>query len=99
MRDPERIHSILKLIEDIWRLYPDTRFLQLIGSLTSQYDEKYEGNLKKTVYEKEEWPEGNVTSYRESSFVDGFYLEDDKFEEFLKGYLEEMKRNTSNSEE
>ena len=99
MRNPERIQRILKLIEDIWRLYPDTRFLQLIDNLTSQYNEKYDANLKKTVYEKEDWPEGNVTSYRESSFIDGFYLEDDKFEEFLKEHFEEMKRKTSNREE
>ena len=99
MRNPERIQRILKLIEDIWRLYPDTRFLQLIDNLTSQYNEKYNANLKKTVYEKEDWPEGNVTSYRETSFIDGFYLEDDKFEEFLKEHFEEMKRKTSSSEE
>lgn len=93
MRSPERVQRILKLIEDIWRLQPDTRFLQLIHNLTVQYNEEYNGNLKKTVYEKEEWPDGSITSYRETSFIDGFYLEDDKFEEFLEEYLKMMKRN------
>ncbi len=42
MRDPERIDKVLKLIEKIWKRYPDWRLCQLIiNSLRINYDPYY----------------------------------------------------------
>lgn len=91
MRNPERIHHILKLIEEIWRLQPDTRFLQLVENLKSTYEQESNGGIRKTVYEKEEFKDRSITSYRETSYLDGFYVEDDSFVKFLETYLENLK--------
>ncbi len=32
MRNPERIDRILKLVEKVWKKYPDLRLCQLIGN-------------------------------------------------------------------
>ena len=95
MRDPDRVQRILKLIEEIWRNQNDLRLVQLIQSLLSQYDEERNAGLRKTVYEKETWKDGLVTQYMETSYLDGFYLEDEKLEEFLLNYLKKM--NSPNS--
>ena len=95
VRDPERVQRILKLIEEIWRNQNDLRLVQLIQSLLSQYDEERNAGLRKTGDEKEMWKDGLVTQYRETSYLDGYYLEDDKLEEFLLNYLKKM--NSSNS--
>lgn len=34
MRDPKRIKRVLKLIEELWNLYPDQRFFQLLSNYT-----------------------------------------------------------------
>lgn len=89
MRNPERIPRVLKLIEEIWKLQPDARFLQMIHNLTVIYSEQNNNVLNKTVYEKEE--STYITSYRLDETVDGFYLEDREFEKFLEEYLNEIK--------
>ena len=33
MRDPNRIHEIMLHIEELWRKYPDWRFMQLINNM------------------------------------------------------------------
>jgi hypothetical protein len=39
MRDPKRIPKILDLLKDLWNLYPDQRFLQLLSNdLLTQAD-------------------------------------------------------------
>jgi len=37
MRNPKRIKPLLKLIEQIWKEYPDLRLCQLIGNV-APYD-------------------------------------------------------------
>lgn len=41
MRDPKRIDRILKLIEKIWKAYPDLRLCQLIGNCFDPGDNYY----------------------------------------------------------
>ena len=89
MRKPERIDNVTNLINEIWKCYPDMRFLQLVQYLTYTYNEDENGNLDKPFYEKSEY--NNITSYTKVDIIDGFYLEDDKFEEFLKSHLEFVK--------
>lgn len=89
MREIERIERMTELIKEIWKLQPDMRFTQLIHSITSVYNIEQDGKLQKEYYEKEE--NNIITSYRKTSIIDGFYLEDDDFEKFLVTYLEEAK--------
>ena len=35
MRDPERIRPFLAKLEELWNLYPDFRFLQLVTVLSN----------------------------------------------------------------
>lgn len=34
MRDPKRIKRILRLVEELWNLFPDERFFQLLYNYT-----------------------------------------------------------------
>lgn len=33
MRDPNRIHEVMIRLEELWRKYPDLRFMQLICNM------------------------------------------------------------------
>ena len=33
MRDPKRIDEVVRLVRDIWKRYPDMRFIQLLDSI------------------------------------------------------------------
>ena len=33
MRDPKRIHETMLYIEELWKRYPDWRFMQLMNNL------------------------------------------------------------------
>ena len=33
MRDPNRIHRLMVVLEDVWNHYPDWRFMQLINNI------------------------------------------------------------------
>ncbi|WP_442636537.1 hypothetical protein [Rossellomorea marisflavi] len=85
MRDPRRIKRIMTLLEQLWERQPDTRFNQLIINLSWEYSAANEGAGKRSNYVKEVNDHG--LWFREESHVDLFYLEDDKFEEFLKNKI------------
>lgn len=38
MRDPDRIPKILAMIEELWKMYPDQRLMQLLTNTISGYD-------------------------------------------------------------
>jgi len=90
MREIERIERILGLIKEIWMKYPDLRYMQLQDSLAYQYSESNEDIGKQYFYDKHETDKG--IQFTETLVgIDLFYVEDDKFEEFLEGYLKELK--------
>jgi len=35
MRDPNRIHEVMIRLEELWRRYPDWRFMQLVCNMQS----------------------------------------------------------------
>ena len=35
MRNPNRIHEVMLQLEELWKLYPDWRFMQLICNMQS----------------------------------------------------------------
>jgi len=82
MRPRERIVEILDLVNDIWQLDQDMRFLQLIYWLQSAYVSKSGCHGKIQEVESDGFTK---TGY------DLFHVEDDKFIEFLKQHLEETK--------
>ena len=41
MRRPERIQSVVGKLKELWELYPDLRFWQLINVALGCIDEKY----------------------------------------------------------
>lgn len=79
MRDPKRIERIMELIEVIWVNNPDLRYNQLLNSLQHEYQNG--AYIKKAYIDERGW--GSV----EVSYPDLFYVEDDKFEEFLNEYV------------
>ena len=78
MRPPERIDTALELLKRIWEQQPDTRFFQLIYNMQSEYSFNNDGFGKV----KEEG------DFAEKLAYDFFYLEDDKFIDFLREKLE-----------
>lgn len=79
MRDVTRIRTIMTLITEIWVVYPDLRFNQLIHHLQTEYDNG--AYIKKAYVVEVGW--GGV----DVSYPDLFNVEDDKFEKFLIEYL------------
>jgi len=77
MREFERISRVMKLIEQLWSLDPDQRFLQLISNLESSYSKD---NNNKGLIEYEKIENGVPWKYR---YIDLFNLEDDKLERYL----------------
>lgn len=77
MREFERINRVMKLIEQLWILDPDQRFLQLISNLQSSYSKD---NNNKGLIEYEQIENGVPWKYR---YIDLFSLEDDKLERYL----------------
>lgn len=90
MRNPARIRELMELVTLYWEKYPDTRFNQLIESLQWDYANENGFSYKKELYEKEEWK--NIVSYRPLNVTDLFYVEDDKFIEFLKKKLDQSQK-------
>ena len=64
MRNPKRIHRMMKELEELWKVVPNWRFGQLICNIFGTQN------------------------------IDIFHIEDDKAEEIIKNYLNELK--TSN---
>lgn len=83
MRDPKRIPELLKLIQEIWECDQDLRFLQLVYILQSKYDAQNGSNGKVEEVEKD--------GFKRIGY-DLFNVEDSGFKEFLKEYLEELKK-------
>ncbi|WP_286230466.1 hypothetical protein [Neobacillus mesonae] len=80
MRDPNRIKRILTLLQQIWEQQPDVRFNQLLSNLQGLYYQDNNSYGRREVFTK------NFIDLEKISFLDFFYLEDDKWEEFLTSY-------------
>jgi hypothetical protein len=80
MRDPNRVKRILTLLQQIWEHQTDVRFNQLISNLQSLYSQENNSYGRREVYTK------NFIDLEKTSYLDFFYLEDDKWEEFLTSY-------------
>lgn len=87
MREFARIERIVSLVTKIWRKYPDLRFNQLIDVLSWNYANKNGGKYIEYAYSKFENEKG-VQFLKDVANVDLFYLEDDKYEQFLIEYLQ-----------
>ena len=85
MRDPKRIDEIMSVITEIWKLYPDTRFNQLLDTIKNEYANKVNWRVKHRVWYLDEYD-------NEQSKVlnDLFYVEDDEFLKFLKQYRDKL---------
>lgn len=81
MRDPRRIKRILTLFQKIWEYQPDVRFNQLVSNLQSIYSQQHENFGRREVFSRE------FIEFEKTSYLDFFFLEDDKWEEFLASYL------------
>lgn len=90
MREPERIERIMSLLTKIWKHHPDLRFNQLINNLQWLYAQ--ESGNKKYINEayKDEVISGLKWGTVVVKYVDLFYVEDDKFEEFLIKHFEKF---------
>ncbi|MCM3718104.1 hypothetical protein [Fictibacillus phosphorivorans] len=84
MREPERIERILNLLNTIWQQQPDWRFNQLISNLQNLYSQQNNGYGRRKAIQKTDYGEIN------SSYLDFFFLEDDKWEEFLVKIIDNM---------
>lgn len=81
MRDPNRIKRKLTLLQHIWEHQTDVRFNQLISNLQNLYSQENNNYGRREVYTK------NFIDLEKTSYLDFFYLEDDKWEEFLTSYF------------
>ena len=98
MREIERIGRILGLIKEIWSKYPDLRYMQLQDHLAYMYSESNEDVGKQYFYIKHKTDKG-IQFTKTLTGVDLFYLEDDKFEEFLEGYINELELDSTYQQE
>ncbi|WP_413665382.1 hypothetical protein ACG1BZ_09395 [Microbulbifer sp. CNSA002] len=75
MRDPQRIHEVLELLDEIWMRDPDMRFNQLIYNLQRDFS-RINGGV------------GEIREIEKDGFArvgfDLFNLEDDQFISYLK---------------
>lgn len=81
MRDPRRIRRILALLQQIWEYQQDVRFNQLVSNMQSIYSQQHDNYGKREVFERK------FIDLEKSSYLDFFFLEDDKWEGFLTSYL------------
>lgn len=86
MRELARIERIMSLIKDIWILFPDTRFNQLMYNLQYDFSRKNDNKYTQYSYSMLENSKG-IAFQKDVSNVNLFQVEDDKFEEFLTEYL------------
>lgn len=90
MRDPVRIDQLLDLLRQIWFHHPDLRFNQLIYVLQSDYSSKYDKDME--IREVSFSPtEGGLKKTTGRVAYDLFNLEDDKFIQFLRDYLKNLR--------
>lgn len=88
MRDINRISRVMSLLEIIWEAHPDLRFNQLLDSIQRSYVNEESKTSIKFYYNKEEF-NGNEY-YVPTAVLDLFYLEDDKFEIYLKKLVDKL---------
>lgn len=92
MRDVTRIGKVMRALQEIWCKYPDMRFNQLLNALQSEYNQSKGGIYSNELYEKEVYEKFDIVSYRKTSEVDLFYVEDEDFLEFLQKKLDEYSK-------
>lgn len=89
MRDPKRVKLVWKLLYDFWSTCPDMRFFQLISYLEREYvkwsGEK--GYVQNVQILKVHGGEEAMVYLENTQKIDLFYLEDDRFIEFLQDKL------------
>lgn len=78
MRNPKRIKDMMSLLTEIWEMHPDVRFNQLITHLQNEYGDQE--SLKRMTKDK----------FIDLIDADMFYVEDDKFLEFLQNYYHDL---------
>lgn len=83
MRDPNRIDEMMSVLTEIWKNYPDMRFNQLLDAIQNEYGNRVDWKTKKKVYYLDDYTSEMMSTFK----TDLFYLEDDKFLEFLKEYM------------
>jgi hypothetical protein len=88
MRDIKRIYQVMALLTQIWEAQQDTRFNQLMYNLQTEYNQSKGGVYSKELWEKEVYEKFDIVSYRKTSEIDLFYVEDEDFLEFLKKKLD-----------
>lgn len=93
MREKARIQRILLLLETIWQQQPDVRFNQLLSNLQHMYSVENEG------YGTRKMKEQNLFGKEvDSSYLDFFFLEDDKWEAFLVSLIVKEKAGKEEAE-
>lgn len=90
MRDPARIERILNLIMQIWKLQPDSRFMQMINNISWNYSSDNNDAYKEYSYSKWEIKD-QIVFNKDIVNVDPYHLEDDKLEAYLEEYLKKIK--------
>jgi hypothetical protein len=93
MRDPNRIKRILTLLQQIWEQQTDVRFNQILSNLQSLYSQENNSFGRREVFTK------NFIDLEKTSYLDFFYLEDDKWEEFLISHLSSIENEMLRREE
>lgn len=89
MNNTEKIKIMTQMLEEIWLRSPELRFNQLIHHLQVEYNNIYNGNNTKKVYDKEE--KNGLIVFAPESCVDLFHVEDSSFMEYLQLYLNATK--------
>ncbi|TMN23811.1 hypothetical protein FFL34_06775 [Lentibacillus cibarius] len=92
MREKERINRIMLLLQKIWKQQPDVRFNQLISNLQQMYSAEHNGYGRKKIKEIDLFDKEIETAY-----LDFFFLEDDKWEEFLQAIVDKQQNDNSGS--
>lgn len=81
MRNPNRIDELMKVLTELWKHQPDTRFNQLIYNLQREY--RGGAYVKKCYTDEIGW--GLTGNFH----LDLFNVEDNDFLSFLNSKLEE----------
>lgn len=85
MRNPKRIKELMNILTAIWEMQPDIRFNQLIHNLQMEYNGG--SHVRNAFIEETGW------GFNPVRYPDLFYVEDDKFIEFLKEKYNQIEDN------
>ncbi|WP_337020407.1 hypothetical protein [Oceanobacillus massiliensis] len=83
MREKERVNRIMSLLQKIWEQQPDLRFNQMISNLQQMYSSQHNRYGRRKMKEVDMFDKEV-----ESAYLDFFFLEDDKWEEFLQSIVD-----------